>query len=38
VNGWLSAHNLAGILLNNGVVTKDQMNNLFRATFMEELN
>jgi hypothetical protein len=38
INGWLSAQNLASILIANGNVTKTGMNNLLRASFMEELN
>ncbi|HET6151214.1 MAG TPA: hypothetical protein VFH68_26995 [Polyangia bacterium] len=37
-HGRLSAQNLAGIVIANGLATRSQMNNLLRATFMEELD
>jgi hypothetical protein len=37
IHGMLSPQNLARILVNRGSVSKGQINNLLRATFMEEI-
>jgi hypothetical protein len=37
VNGRLSPQNLARVLIKNGTVTKTRINNLLRASFMDEI-